>query len=354
MSGPGAILETKDLTVHFPGRRRLFRRMPAVQAVSSVSLTVTRGTTTGLVGESGSGKSTFGRALVGLSPVTSGQVLFDGTDLGTLDSGALRRERHRMHLVFQDPYSSLDPSMLVRDLVAEPIDIVGGVDRATRDESVLHALERVGLGRHHLDRYPAEFSGGQRQRIAIARAIVSKAEFIVCDEAVSALDVSTQGQVVNLLERLQEELGLSLLFIAHDLSVVRHISDRIAVMYLGEIVEEGPAEQVYTAPAHPYTASLLSAIPRAHPDEQKRPSAVVNAELPSPTAPPSGCRFRTRCLYAHDRCAEEAPEPTATVDGGFARCHLHDSGPTLGGQTVLGLEPPSTETKSPLPLPIRS
>ena len=339
-----ALLQVSDLSVHFPvGRTLMGRPRARVHAVDHVSLDVRAHETLGLVGESGSGKSTLGRAVLRLLPLAGGSVSFGGTDI---TAGMPRQMRRRVHMVFQDPYSSLDPSWTVRDLVAEPLSIQGGVTRDEQDERVLSSLEHVGLGVTHLQRYAHEFSGGQRQRIAIARALVSRPEMIVCDEAVSALDVSTQSQVINILRDLQDEFGLSYLFIAHDLAVVKHLSHRIAVMYLGAVVEVGPAEGVYQSPGHPYTASLLSAIPVANPKRRGQSSRIVlTGEPPSPLNPPSGCRFRTRCPFAMDICRELAPELVPLQSGGEAACHLHTSGPKLEGASVLELTTPESYQK---------
>ena len=333
------LLRVAQLRVEFPvGRNWLGRPRSVLRAVDDVSLQVDREETLGLVGESGSGKSTLGRGILQLVPVAGGRVEFGGQEITGLSGRPLRRLRRRMHLIFQDPYSSLDPSHIVSDIVGEPLDVHEDVGRSERDERIVAALEHVGLGAHHLHRYPHEFSGGQRQRIAIARALVTRPEFIVCDEAVSALDVSTQSQIVNLLEDLQAEFGLSYLFVAHDLAVVRHISHRIAVMYLGQIVEHGPAERVYSDPAHPYTASLVSAILHPHPARQRqRERILLSGELPSPMSPPRGCRFHTRCPFAMDICREVDPLPTPVEGGGEAACHLHTEGPRLQGGSVRQL-----------------
>lgn len=324
------ILEVEDLTVRFPVGRNVFGRPRAMlTAVDRVSLKVPRHRTVGLVGESGSGKSTLGRAVLRLTAAESGSVTFDGIDITHLGARRLRPLRPRMHMIFQDPYSSLDPSWEVEDLVAEPLRTAGpSLSRAERRKAVVEALEHVGLSAAHLDRYAQQFSGGQRQRIAIARALVTRPDLVVCDEAVSALDVSTRSQIINLLEDLQRDFGLTYLFIAHDLALVRHVSDWIAVMYLGSIVEEGPARRVYEEPAHPYTRSLLSAIPRLDPAERSRERIVLSGEIPSPLAPPSGCRFRTRCPHAMPICAEAAPPTVPASGGGWSACHLNsgDSG----------------------------
>jgi oligopeptide/dipeptide ABC transporter ATP-binding protein len=282
--------------------------------VDGVSFDIAAGETLGLVGESGSGKTTLGRAVLRLIELTAGDVLFEGRSLLSLSGGALRAARRHFQIIFQDPYGSLNPRMTVEEIIGEGIAIHGLAPRAERRERVAALLERVGLRPEHGRRYPHEFSGGQRQRIGIARALAVEPRFIVCDEAVSALDVSIQAQILNLLADLQEERGISYLFIAHDLATVEHISTRVAVMYLGRIVEEGPAEEVYARPAHPYTQALLAAVPRARPAAEAR-RLRLSGEPPSPLEPPSGCPFRTRCPIADARCAEP-PIPTIEVSPG--------------------------------------
>ncbi len=335
------LLHAEGLTKHFPVRSGLLQRTTGhVRAVDGVDLTVRRGETLGLVGESGSGKSTTGRLVLRLIEATAGSLRFDGADLRSLPASELRRMRSRMQMIFQDPYSSLDPQATVADSVGEPLLVHRGLRGRQRDEAVAELLRTVGLQDRHLHRYPYEFSGGQRQRICIARALATSPELLVCDEPVSALDVSIQAQVINLLEDLQEQTGVSLLFISHDLAVVRHISDRIAVMYLGRIVEVGDAEQVYERPRHPYTEALLSAIPVPDPVRQhSRERIVLRGDAPSPLAPPSGCRFHTRCAYAMDVCRTVDPATRTMADGGSVACHLHTEGPVLDGRTVLDAEP---------------
>ena len=316
------LLDIVDLKKHFPVRRSAFgARRGVVKAVDGVSFHVRPGETLGLVGESGCGKSTVGRMILRLIEPTAGAIRFDGEDLLALEGPALRRRRADLQLIFQDPYGSLDPRQTVEQIVGEPLVIHGIGDRAERRERVLRLIERVGLSAEHLRRHPHEFSGGQRQRIGIARALALDPRLIVCDEAVSALDVSIQAQVVNLLKRLQREIGLTYLFIAHDLAVVRHISTRVAVMYLGRIVELAPTAELFQRPYHPYTQALLSAIPRPKP-EARRVRVLLSGDVPSPMAPPAGCRFHTRCPLAFDRCRVEDPPTQDLGEGRSVACHL--------------------------------
>jgi peptide/nickel transport system ATP-binding protein len=309
------LLQVDDLVVEYPLGSR------TVHAVSGVSLDVGRGETLGLVGESGCGKSTLGRAVLQLRRPTSGRVRFDGEDLTAMQGERLRKMRRRVQLIFQDPIASLNPRRRIGDIVAEPLIIAGVADAKQRRQRVHDVLSAVGLDPDLvMGRLPHEFSGGQCQRICIARALVLEPEFIVCDEPVSALDVSIRAQILNLLEEMKARFGLTLLFIAHDLAVVKAVSDRVAVMYLGRLCEVGPSEQLFARPAHPYTALLLAAIPV--PDPDVRPAESVAAgEPPSPIAPPSGCRFRTRCPRADQRCSAEMPEPREVAPGQFAACH---------------------------------
>src|ERR1043166_5465813 len=309
------LLKVQDLVVeYFVGGR-------TVHAVSGVSLEVARGETLGLVGESGCGKSTLGRAVLQLRRPASGQVSFDGEDLVAMNGEAMRRMRRRMQLIFQDPIASLNPRRRIGDIVAEPLVIAGVKDRGERERRVREVLSAVGLDPDLVTgRLPHEFSGGQCQRICIARSLVLDPEFIICDEPVSALDVSIRAQILNLLEEMKTRFGLTLLFIAHDLAVVKAVSDRVAVMYLGRLCEVGPSGQLFARPAHPYTALLIEAIPVPDPDVRPAESVAVG-EPPSPIAPPSGCRFRTRCPRADATCAAEVPELRAVMPGQCAACH---------------------------------
>jgi peptide/nickel transport system ATP-binding protein len=336
---PQPLLELRGLTKEFPVRSGLLRRtIGVVRAVDGVALCIGPGETLGLVGESGSGKSTVARLILRLVEPTSGSVLLEGEDLTSLGDRELRLRRRQMQIVFQDPYSSLDPRATVGDSVGEPLAVHEGLRGRARADRVGELLTQVGLDPRVARRYPHEFSGGQRQRIAVARALALRPRLLICDEPVSSLDVSTQSQVINLLVDLQRRLSLAYLFIAHDLSVVRHISDRIAVMYLGRIVEVGDAEEVYGRPTHPYTEALLSAIPVPDPDrERSRSRIVLKGDVPSPMDPPSGCRFRTRCPYAMEVCARETPPPFTTVPGTTVFCHLHTDGPRLDGRPVSTL-----------------
>ncbi|SDT54477.1 ABC transporter ATP-binding protein [Jiangella sp. DSM 45060] len=308
------VLEVDNLVKHFPLTTGVVvkRQVGAVQAVDGVSLQLHKGETLGIVGESGSGKSTLAKLLMRLEEPSSGKAYFHGQNIYDLQGKALRELRRNIQIVFQDPYSSLNPRMTVGDIVGEPFDIHPEVaPRGQRRKRVQELLDVVGLNPEHINRYPHQFSGGQRQRIGIARGLALRPEIIICDEPVSALDVSVQAQVINLLEKLQDEFGLSYIFIAHDLSVVRHIADRVAVMYLGRIVETGSDAQIYEKPTHPYTQALLSAVPVPDPSVRgQRQQIILSGDVPSPANPPSGCRFRTRCWKATDKCAQEDPELT--------------------------------------------
>ena len=316
------LLETKDLRKYFSGKKGLFNLNPAVvKAVDDINLTIHKGETLGLVGESGCGKSTLGRTILKLIPMTSGQVIYNGEDIAAYDKKQMWEMRKRMQIIFQDPYSSLNPRMTVYDLVSAPLEVYGIGSAAERKEMVISILNDVGLDKQYLNRFPHEFSGGQRQRIGIARALILNPEFVVCDEAVSALDVSVRAQVLNLMKKMQQKRNLTYLFISHDLSVVRHVSDRVAVMYLGSVVEIADKQDLYGAPLHPYTRALLSAIPI--PDaNRKRNRIILEGDVPSAYNPPSGCKFHTRCPYATDRCREEVPA-LRDMDGGHSvACHF--------------------------------
>ncbi|GIJ81163.1 oligopeptide transport system ATP-binding protein [Micromonospora phaseoli] len=305
------VLETRDLVKHFPLTKGIVfkKQYGAVQAVDGVNLQLRRGETLGIVGESGCGKSTLARMLVGLETPTSGDLFVQGKNMSKVSAEERRRGRRNIQLVMQDPYTSLNPRMTVGDIIGEPFEVHPDVvPKSGRRGKVQELLELVGLNPEHINRYPHQFSGGQRQRIGIARALALNPEIILCDEPVSALDVSIQAQVINLLEKLQKELGLSYVFIAHDLSVVRHIADRVAVMYLGKIIEIGTEDDIYDKPTHPYTQALLSAVPVPDPKLRGlRDQIVLTGDVPSPANPPSGCRFRTRCWKAQDICAEQEP-----------------------------------------------
>ena len=319
------LLEVQDLVMHFPVGGGMFSKPAgAVKAVDGVSFSVHKGETLGLVGESGCGKTTTGRCILQLERATRGRIVFEGIDLMTLDAAALRAVRRRIQVIFQDPYSSLNPRMTVEQIIAEPLKVHGLVaDKGERELRVRELLGQVGLLPQHGRRYPHQLSGGQRQRVGIARALAMQPSLIVCDEPVSALDVSIQAQIINLLEELQAELGLTYLFIAHDLSVVRHISDRVAVMYLGKLVELADRNALYEDPLHPYTRALLSAVPIPDPKiEAKRERTVLRGEVPSPLNPPSGCVFHSRCPIAVDRCSAEIPPLREIRPGHWAACHL--------------------------------
>jgi peptide/nickel transport system ATP-binding protein len=322
------LLQVNDLKKHFPVRSGLaalgLGQRQWVYAVDGVSFNIARGETLALVGESGCGKSTVGRAILRLFDITAGQIVLDGHRIDDLSAAALRPLRRRVQVVFQDPFSSLNPRMRVRDIIAEPMrNFAIAKSAADMDARVGALLTKVRLPRDAAGRWPHEFSGGQRQRIGIARALAAEPDLIVCDEAVSALDVSVKAQIVNLLHDLQQELGLSLLFISHDLAIVEHMTHMVAVMYLGRIVELGPKRNVFAAPKHPYTEALLSAVPVPEPGAARQ-RIVLKGDVPSPVNPPKGCRFHTRCPYVFDRCRTEEPQLQLVGRGHFTACHLHD------------------------------
>jgi oligopeptide/dipeptide ABC transporter ATP-binding protein len=339
------LLEVSGLTKHFPVERGILfsQRLGTVRAVDSVSFSLERGETLALVGESGCGKSTTARLVLRLIPSTSGSVRFDGEDITRLEGEKLRRLRRRMQIVFQDPFASLDPRMTVADILEEPLRVHGIGDRFSRRARVLELLGLVGLASYHAGRYPHEFSGGQRQRIGIARALAPSPQLVVCDEPVSALDVSIQAQVVNLLSDLKRELALSYLFIAHDLAVVKHVADRVAVMYLGRIVEIAPKAALFAKPSHPYTRTLLAAIPR--PDPHLRPAPIAPGDMPSPLAPPSGCRFRTRCPFVIERCRTEDPPLQPIAPTHLVACHRASEPPAASLPDEKTSVPPNAERR---------
>jgi len=315
------LIEVKNLKKYFPVKMGLGRKA-YIKAVDDVSFFIKKGETLGLVGESGCGKSTTGRTIIRLYEPTSGQIIFKGEDITKKDMLPYRKF---MQMIFQDPYASLNPRMTVGDIIGEPLEIHNIAKGNEKKERVQELLRLVGLNSEHANRYPHEFSGGQRQRIGIARALAVEPEFIICDEPISALDVSIQAQIVNMLEDLQQRLGLTYLFIAHDLSMVKHISSRVGVMYLGKLVELAESNELYSNPLHPYTQALLSAIPIPDPKISKeRTRIILEGDVPSPLNPPSGCRFRTRCKYAFDRCKEKEPEFKDVGSGHYVACHLMD------------------------------
>ena len=320
------VLEVRHLTKHYPIKKGFFGKSETyVHALEDVSFSVHRGETFAIVGESGCGKSTTGKCILRLTEPTSGTVMINGEDFTALSGKDLLEARKQVKLIFQDPYSSLNPRMTVEDIIAEPIDIAGTYKtRAERDRRVEKVMQAVGLDLTYKYRYPHEFSGGQRQRIGIARAVVLEPEIIICDEPVSALDVSVQAKVINLLEEIQERLGLAYIFISHDLSVVKHIADTVMVMYLGHMMEQAPKQELFANPSHPYTQALLEVIPRIRKDERIRDKVVLQGDVPSPTNPPSGCCFHTRCTKCMKICSKVVPETREIAPGHLCACHLFD------------------------------
>jgi oligopeptide transport system ATP-binding protein len=325
MPSDNVLLHVEKMVKYFPIMRGVIfqKQVGSVHAVDGVSFDIHRGETLGLVGESGCGKSTTGRAILQLQKPTSGKVLFEGVDLVTLKPQELRKMRRKMQMIFQDPYASLNPRMTIGEIIGEPLRLHGLANRKESDKQVVELLELVGMNPAYANRYPHEFSGGQRQRVGVARSLSLNPSLIVCDEPISALDVSIQAQVVNLLEKLQQKFNLAYLFIAHDLSMVRHISTRVAVMYLGWIVELASRDELYGHPLHPYTQALLSAVPIPDPEvEGHRKRITLEGDVPSPINPPSGCRFRTRCPIAAKICQEQVPEYREIASGHFVACHF--------------------------------
>ena len=317
------LLETKDLQKHFPIKDFFGRKKQAVKAVDGITFQIRKGETFGLVGESGCGKSTLGRTLIRMYEPTGGQIIFDGEDITKLEGSKLQSYHKRMQIIFQDPYSALDPHHNVEEIIREPMSLYTNASKSDIDEQIVELLKKVGMKTDDMYKYAYEFSGGQRQRIGIARALAVKPEFLLCDEPISALDVSIQAQVVNMLEDLQEELGLTYLFVAHDLSMVRHISTRIGVMYLGKIVEIAESDELYDHPMHPYTEALLSAIPVADPKlARSSKRKIIKGDLPSPMDVPGGCRFHTRCPYAKPECSQMEPPLVERTPGHFVACHI--------------------------------
>jgi peptide/nickel transport system ATP-binding protein len=320
------LFEIKKLTKHFPLKKGFWgKQTGAVQAVNNLDLIIYKGETLGLVGESGCGKSTAGRCIIGLIPSTKGEIIYNGVDISKLSPKELKKQRKNMQIVFQNPFSSLNPRMTIKEILQEPFLINKIIPKTDINNRVFELANMVGLGKDVLNRYPHEFSGGQRQRIAIARALALNPEFIVADEPVSALDVSIQAQIINILLELKQNLGLTYLFISHDLSVIRYISDRVAVMYLGEIVEIAPVDSLFRTPAHPYTKILLNAVPVADPNRDLSDRIIVKGDIPSPANPPSGCKFHTRCPNAMTVCSTTSPVKTELTEGHYVLCHLYSN-----------------------------
>lgn len=316
-------IEVKNLVKEFPIRKGFFnKQVGAVHAINNISFDIFKGETLGLVGESGCGKSTTGRCVLGLIPPTSGTVNIDGVELTTADSKTIQALRKKMQIIFQNPYSSLNPRMTINEILKEPFIIHEKFSKKEIDKKIAELLDMVGLSESVLERYPHEFSGGQRQRIGIARALTLSPEFIVADEPVSALDISIQAQIINLMQQLKNELGLTYLFISHDLSVIRYVCDRVVVMYLGEISEIAPVQELFSSPKHPYTQALLNSVPVPDPDNDNSSRIILKGDLPSPVNMPSGCKFHTRCPYVMDICSKVDPEYTKISEGHEAKCHL--------------------------------
>jgi len=324
MSSIEKLIEVKNLCKYFNTKKSIFKKEKGVlKAVDGVSLHIKKGETLGLVGESGCGKTTLGRTLLKLYNPTAGEMFYDNEAIGKLNTKQMLPYRKKMQMIFQDPYASLNPRLTVGDIIGEPLDIYKMCKGKEREDKVKYFLDKVGLDQNHMNRYPHEFSGGQRQRIGIARALAVNPEFIVCDEPISALDVSIQAQIINMIEDLQNDFGLTYLFIAHDLSMVKHISNRVGIMYLGKLVEIAESNEVYNKPIHPYTNALLSAIPIPDPDEAKRRQRIIlEGDIPSPIDPPPGCRFKSRCKHAKAICGEEEPMLKEVSPGHCVACHL--------------------------------
>ena len=323
MSNAENLVEIRNLCKFFSAKKTLFKGKSYLKAVDDVSLEIKKGETLGLVGESGCGKTTLGRTLIKLYKPTAGKIIYEGKDITKLNDKEMLHYRKKIQMIFQDPYASLNPRLTVGDIIGEPLDIYKLCKGKEREEKVKYFLRRVGLDESHMNRYPHEFSGGQRQRIGIARSLAVNPEFIVCDEPISALDVSIQAQIINTIEDLQKDFGLTYLFIAHDLSMVKHISNRVGIMYLGKLVEISESNEVYKNPLHPYTNALLSAIPIPDPDEaKKRQRIILQGEIPSPIDPPPGCRFKSRCNFTMKICAEEEPVLKEVAPGHCVACHL--------------------------------